>query len=222
MALSDNYTVKPNAIPSYFEAMLDARVPERFTQRFLQSLEFTNTNDRLFINTLKELGFLDSDGVPTDRYYNFLNRSQSERMVAEGVREAYSDLFAVDSNANELSLAETTDLLRTLYKDRKPDGVLKQIASTFIALCRYGDFSSTKQSDPRPGTEATRHENNNDEKGNSAEVNQATMTHNTNGKHPVCSLDSLQYHINIVLPESRDQAVFDAIFKSLREHLGAS
>jgi hypothetical protein len=34
------------------------------------------------------------------------------------------------------------------------------------------------------------------------------------------SLDSLQYHINIVLPESRDQAVYDAIFKSLRDHLG--
>jgi hypothetical protein len=32
-------------------------------------------------------------------------------------------------------------------------------------------------------------------------------------------LDSLQYHINIVLPESRDQAVYDAIFKSLRDHL---
>ena len=33
-------------------------------------------------------------------------------------------------------------------------------------------------------------------------------------------LDSLQYHINIVLPDTRDQAVYDAIFKSLRDHLG--
>jgi hypothetical protein len=33
-------------------------------------------------------------------------------------------------------------------------------------------------------------------------------------------VSGLQYHINIVLPETRDQAVFDAIFKSLREHLG--
>ncbi len=34
------------------------------------------------------------------------------------------------------------------------------------------------------------------------------------------SIDSMQYHINIVLPESRDQGVYDAIFKSLKEHLG--
>ena len=37
---------------------------------------------------------------------------------------------------------------------------------------------------------------------------------------PSLSMDALQYHINIVLPESRDQAVYDAIFKSLRDHLG--
>lgn len=34
------------------------------------------------------------------------------------------------------------------------------------------------------------------------------------------TLESLQYHINIILPDTRDQAVYDAIFKSLRDHLG--
>ena len=34
------------------------------------------------------------------------------------------------------------------------------------------------------------------------------------------TVSGLQYHINIVLPDTRDQAVYDAIFKSLREHLG--
>jgi hypothetical protein len=33
-------------------------------------------------------------------------------------------------------------------------------------------------------------------------------------------VSGLQYHINIVLPDTRDQAVFDAIFKSMRDHLG--
>jgi hypothetical protein len=33
-------------------------------------------------------------------------------------------------------------------------------------------------------------------------------------------VSGLQYHINIVLPDTRDQAIYDAIFKSLREHLG--
>ena len=42
----------------------------------------------------------------------------------------------------------------------------------------------------------------------------------TKGSPEKLGLDSLQYHINIVLPDTRDQAVYDAIFKSLRDHLG--
>ena len=46
MALPDSYTAKPNTIRAYFEAMLDAEAPERFTQSFLENLEFKSTNDR--------------------------------------------------------------------------------------------------------------------------------------------------------------------------------
>ena len=38
--------------------------------------------------------------------------------------------------------------------------------------------------------------------------------------HPGVKISGLQYHINIVLPESRDQMVYDSIFKSMREYLG--
>ncbi|MFT3934178.1 MAG: hypothetical protein QM726_11220 [Chitinophagaceae bacterium] len=34
------------------------------------------------------------------------------------------------------------------------------------------------------------------------------------------NIDGLQYHINIILPDTKEQAVYDAIFKSLRDHLG--
>jgi len=64
VALPDGYTLKPGSIPAYFEAMLNAEAPDRFTQRFLENLEFKSTNDRLVINILKELGLLDTDGVP--------------------------------------------------------------------------------------------------------------------------------------------------------------
>ena len=42
---------------------------------------------------------------------------------------------------------------------------------------------------------------------------------NTQEKKEI-ALGSLQYHINIILPATKDQAVYDAIFKSLKEHLG--
>lgn len=213
MALPDSYTFKPGAIPAYFEAMLSAEAPERFTTRFLESLEFKSTNDRLFINVLKDLGFLDTDGVPTQRYFEFLDRSQSAKVVAEGIREAFSDLFAVNKNAQDLSTDEVKNKLRTLYKGTKKDTLINRIASTFTALCEYADFSSPRSAEAKDKTARQKA----DEKPAKDREPSPKTTPLPQG---AVSLDSLQYHINIVLPESRDQAVYDAIFKSLRDHLG--
>lgn len=206
MALPDSYTYKPGAVPAYFDAILNAQAPERFTNKFLQNLEFKSTNDRLFIGILKDLGFIDTDGVPLQRYYEFHDKTQSGKVLAEAIREAYSDLFAVNKEANKLSVDEVKNKLRTLYAGAKSDNVISKIASTFTALCEYADFSAPKKktSEKTIKTEEKKEE---------------IPTDNTQPK-PSVSLDSLQYHINIVLPESRDQAVYDAIFKSLKDHLG--
>ena len=55
MALPESYTLKTGAIESYFNAILDAQPPERFSVKFLENLGFTSTNDRLFIGILKDL-----------------------------------------------------------------------------------------------------------------------------------------------------------------------
>ena len=215
MPLPDSYTVKPNSIPAYFEAMLNAEAPERFTQGFLENLEFKSTNDRLVIKILKELGFLDTDGIPIDRYFEFLDQSRSERVVAEGIRDAYSDLFAVNTNAHELPVTEVKNKLRTLYKGTKKDGVIDRIASTFVALCEYADFSG-------PALPGKEHEGVAGEREVGTGEERTELKAGPTGTGGPLNLGALQYHINIVLPESRDHAVYDAIFKSLRDHLGSS
>jgi len=211
MSLPDSYTQKPGAIPAYFDAVLDAQPPERFSLKFLENLGFTSTNDRLFVSILKDLGFLNADGVPQQRYYDFMDRSQSRVLLADAIREAFSDLFAVNKKANELSTDDVKNKLRTLYAGKKTDNVIDRIAKTFTALCEYADFSKAaavvkKESEEKP-------------KGTKEEGQQKSDRGITTVGGAV-SLDSLQYHINIVFPETRDQAVYDAIFRSLREHLG--
>lgn len=209
--LPDSYTEKPNAIPDYFEALLNAQAPDRFSYRFLEHLGFSNAKDRQLIGVLKELRFLDEEGIPTKRYYEFLDRSQSKRVIADGVRDAFGDLFAVNTAANQMSAEEVRNKLRTLYAGAKTDQVINRIASMFVALCAEGDFevpgassSTTPLHGPPPAVPTTTRDE---------EKEQATANRRI-------GVASLQYHINIVLPESRDQAVFDAIFKSLRDHLG--
>lgn len=211
MALPDSYTLKPNSIPAYFDAMLDAQPPERFSLKFLENLGFTSTNDRLFIGILKDLGFLNRDGTPQSRYFEFMDRSLSRQIVADGIREAFADLFAVNTKANEFTVADAKNKLRTLYAGKKTDLVIGNIATTFRALCDYADFSN-----PPNATSA--------QEIPTKEVDTEAFAASKQDEHSPAAgkikVSAMQYHVNIVLPDTRDQAVYDAIFKSLRDHLG--
>lgn len=213
MALPDSYTMKTGAIQAYFDAMLDAQPPERFSVKFLENLGFTSTNDRLFIGILKDLGFLNRDGTPQQRYFDFLDRSRAWQVLADGIREAYAELFAINTKANEFTIQEAKNKLRTLYSGKKTDLVISNIAKTFRALCDTADFSAARleRRPPEDVIEETQVEHEHTQRHSHDEVIPPS------GKIKV---SGLQYHINIVLPETRDQGVFDAIFKSLRDHLG--
>ncbi|MDR3368351.1 DUF5343 domain-containing protein [Rhodoferax sp.] len=216
MALPDSYTMKTGSVPAYFDAMLDAQPPERFSLKFLENLGFTSTNDRLFMGILKDLGFLNRDGQPQQRYFDFMDRSLSKQVLAEGIREGYADLFAVNTKANDFTVADAKNKLRTLYAGKKTDLVIGHIAKTFRALCDYADFSGgaspRKERQPKEFAEDT----------TSAERDPVVRHIPDEPSLPSgkIKVTGLQYHINIVLPDTRDQGVFDAIFKSLRDHLG--
>ncbi|MGZ5599979.1 MAG: DUF5343 domain-containing protein [Methylobacter sp.] len=216
MPLPDSYTLKPNAIPAYFDAILDAQPPERFSVKFLENLGFTSTNDRLFIGILKDLGFLNRDGTPEPRYFDFLDRSQSKSILANGIREAFSDLFAINTKANDFTVEDAKNKLRTLYAGKKTELVIGNVAKTFKSLCDYADFSKLGVLKQSVALESERSE--------PADLSSDAYS-NSSKSDPTPPLGKirvggLQYHINIVLPDTRDQAVYDAIFKSLRDHLG--
>ena len=218
MSLPDSYAQKFSAVPAYFDAVLDAQPPERFSIKFLENLGFSSTNDRLFISILKELGFLNADGVPQQRYYDFMDRSRSRSVLAEAIRDAFSDLFAVNKKANELTPEGIKNKLRTLYAGKKTDVVIDRIAKTFTALCEYADFSKPAEEIKIVGE--GKQEEADMVKKKKDDVQQKKLDRGVQAVTGTVALDSLQYHINIVLPDTRDQAVYDAIFRSLREHLG--
>lgn len=208
--MPDSYILNLGSIPEYFDAIVNAQPPERFSTRFLEGLGFKSTNDRLLIGVLKELSFLDADGKPTDRYFRYLDREQSARVLGESIREAYAALFEVRTKAHELGLDEVTNKLRTLYAGKKTDLTIARIAKTFVSLCQVADFTSPEDvpaplPPPPVGPEIPE-----------------TIVERLKPElsaEKVVGFRSLQYHINIALPESRDPAVYDAIFKALKDHL---
>lgn len=80
------------------------------------------------------------------------------------------------------------------------------MARTFKALSQLADFAGSVPSDtPEPETEPEHA---------TAEAKPETVA-----SHPILRLGELVYNIQLVLPDSRDQGVYDAFFKSLKEHL---
>jgi hypothetical protein len=196
-------------VPDILEAIQTAQAPSNFTTRFLEQLGFKAKGDRLMIGVLKDLGFLDDAGAPKKQYYRFLDQTHSGAVLAEGIRSAWQDLFALNVNAHQIPKAEFIGKLKTLSQGQLSDRVIDCHYMTFNALVRNADFTSH----PEKGLnspQAAKEEKKGLEKTPPAEKEPDKLGLQFGG---------LVYNIQIVLPESRDPAVYDALFRSLKEHL---
>lgn len=211
MSLPDQYLITTKNLDAFLNSLLNAQAPAKFTNKFLEQLEYKSTNDRLFIGVLKFLGFIDGGGIPQDRYFRFLDQTQSKQILAEAIKEAYADLFTVNVKANEMSVNDVKNKLKTLTQGQKSDNVLTLMANTFYALCNYADFSKHHSKEIvalKKETHFTEEQSNQNE--------QQKITHELISKNITTEM---HYNIQIHLPETRDITVYDAIFKSLKEHL---
>ena len=206
MALTETYFAQVKNVSAIFAALHNAQAPDKFSQKFLYDLGFTGVNDRPFVSVLKSLGFIDESGGPTQRYYDYLDEENSKKILAQGIREAYGDLFAVNQKAYEKNNDQTKNKLKSLLQGKKSDAVLKKMAMTFTTLCSLADFAGIPKSmekekpeKPEPG------------KGKSDELPSKRT-------FPPGEI-ALKYSINIELPSTRDKLVYDAIFKAIRENL---
>jgi hypothetical protein len=154
---------------------------------------------------LKGLGFLDDNGAPTDRYFRFLDHSQSRAVLAEAIREAYDELFTLNRNAQELSVEEVRGKFRSLTQGQKSENVVNWMANTFKALCDFADWSAPAVVDEPPRTKVD----------DTRTPPPPQPPEYCNGSKEL----ELHYNIQLILPESRDQSVYDALFSSLRRHL---
>jgi Family of unknown function (DUF5343) len=215
MALSNAYLQTTKNLESFLNSIQSAQAPERVTNKFLAQLDFSSSNDRLLIGVLKGLGFIDESGVPQKRYFEFLDQTQSQRVLAEAIREAYSDLFALNKNAQTMTVDEVKNKFRTLTLGQKSENVVSLMANTFKALTELADWESPSLEITPPATPPSV---------STAQIPATVPPPPLVEKIPPVERTgsplTLHYNVQIHLPDSRDPAVFDAIFQALRKHLG--
>jgi hypothetical protein len=176
-----------------------AQVPPRFSQDFLETtLSLSGGGARPVIPYLKRTGFLGSDGTPTELYRRFRNDTQSGAAAAEALKTGYSALYEVNEYIHDASDADLKGVVVQVTGSERTSSTVNAIVGSFKALRAYADFDA-----PAAAVESVR-----------AEETVSPSRSTT----PAGSI-RLGYTINLNLPATSDIAVFDAIFKSLREHL---
>ena len=144
MALASNYYQNLGRLADFFQQIKDAQAPDQLTQKLLKDWGFTSSNDRALIPLLKTLGFLTSDGSPTERYQNFRNQSQSAKVLGEAIREAYKDIFLIKQNPT----ASDREAIQGKFKSyhNVSDLVANHMTRTFLALLDLADISTPPSS----------------------------------------------------------------------------
>ncbi len=210
-----------------FETLRQGQAPDKFNREFLKDIGFKSSNHHAFIPLLKGLGFLTSDGTPTQRYKEFLDSTKWKKVIAEAVREAYGDIFVIKSTPGKGDIKLISGKYKSTYNISEISA--ERAARTFIALLDISDkdvlYGKEKLASFHEKTAAPLAET----EVKSTEE-QLTMLPIGASAPPVGaavaevapsaqSVVGLHYNIQIHLPATKDVEVYNAIFKSLREHL---
>jgi len=181
----------------------DAETPPRFTGDYLATtLQMPGGSAKPVVPFLKRTGFLASDGVPTELYKRFRGAEQGAA-AAEALRQGYKALYRVNEYAHDATDPKLKDLIVQVTGAEKGAARVSAIASSFKALRAFADFSESAKN-----TGGAESDTVNDDTGSS-----------DGGEGSLAGGIQLAYTINLHLPSTPDIAVFDAIFRSLKEHL---
>lgn len=204
MALTNAYVLPTNRVVDILSKIRDGQAPERFTNQLLKDWGYTSTNDRAFIPLLKALGFLSAEGKPTQRYHDYRDHTRSKIVLGLAMREAYADIFLIKEHPTASDKTAIEGKFKSFHN--VSDHVASLMTKTFMALLSQADLASKKVSAPHTEVDEPRAEK-------QQPVNAGSVG------LPIQKSPSLHYNIQIHLPATKDLEVYNAIFKSLKEHL---
>ncbi|MBS1903310.1 MAG: DUF5343 domain-containing protein [Bacteroidetes bacterium] len=202
------YFAVPGTITKILEKIKTAATPENFNGDFLENtLLFKGGNYKTFIQWGKKVGLINSDGTPTALYKKFRNPTTSRSSLGEALRTGYADIFAMDENADKLEKSKFKALVMEATGEAHDSKVLELMVNTFWNAKALADFDSSTSKSEQDVEEANTNVN------DKARIHQEYKQQSSGVKL------GLSYTINLVLPKTDDPAIFNAIFKSLRDNL---
>lgn len=197
------YSTSPGVFKKALEGIIPAERPDKFGATYMETiLKLTGGSARTVPPLLKKMQFLGADGAPTLLYSKFKTDSGRSQAAYEGLKHAFSELFRRNEFIHRADESGVKDTIVEITGLKKSDPIVRLMYHSFDAIRSFiqGDVSSA--SNPEDALTP------------SADAPMLQPSGSMSGK-----TIGLNYNINIVLPETENIAVFNAIFRSLSENL---
>lgn len=207
-----SYTTVPGRLKDLLAKLRSMGVPLKANSPWLASVGFRSGNDTSMIAVLKQIGFIDSSNVPTERWKQFRGANH-DAILGEGIQQGYQSLFRVYPDAHRLSNED----LEHFFAANSTAGqqVLKKTVATFKVLCDIATFNGAHT--PDADTADSGHSN-----GRSAAAGSQTQSDDRDqARSRTAGMATINVNVQLTLPETTDEAVYEKLFAAMKKHLMA-
>lgn len=201
------YLTSAGTLRNVLDRIIEAQRPDKFNADYMDNvIKIKGGGGRMAISILKKMGFLSSDGSPTELYSKFKTAGGRSGAALQGLRNAYPEIFKRSEYAHSADENRLNDLVVEVTGLHKSDPIARQIKGTFNAIRSYisngAGTDRAVDAEHVPDTSTP-----------------PSLPNATAATAESASGFNLAYNINIVLPETSDLTVLNAIFRSLKENL---
>lgn len=205
------YVTAPGNVTKALNAIIAAATPEKVTQDFVKEmLKIPGGSGHQMTSFLKKIGLAGPDGTPTDTYNKFRNEATRGAAAATLLRYGYARLYKRNEYMHTLSPTKLKGLIIEETGADEKNSSVRNTAKCIEGIKAFASYDAI--SDETTETQQEISPPVLPDERTVPQGQQLPLTDQGIGMN-------LSYTINLNLPATSDIAVFNAIFKSLKENL---
>lgn len=214
------YSTSTGTIQKILSKIQNVGQPSKVDKNWLSSIGFTKTSEQRIIAILKFIGFAEKDGTPTELWTKFRSNKTGRQVLGAAIKQGYSELYQIYPNAHELDKEELGHFFAT--NTTAGSLALSHTVNTFRKLVDFADFNEDgtipqplqKEVVKKPS--ATQKDKTNSTKEEETKDFTDKLTRQfKEGKNGL----TVNLNIQLTVPETTDEQVYDKFFESLKKHL---
>lgn len=203
------YLTASGTLKTILNKIIEVAKPDKFNYDFLSNvIKLSGGGARACIPILKRMGFLNSDNSTTDLYSKFRTESGRSAAAYQGLRNGFPEIFKRSDYAYSVDDGKLRDIILEITGLMGGDQVAQAIKATFNVVKSFISKDFDHNSMVESGSDLP-----------SSKADPAPSSQMSDFAGETPRSVGLSYNINIVLPETSDLTILNAIFKAVKDNL---